>query len=120
MQMPDNCRCLIASVLACAAVAMPAASRAQQKSTENAVTSADDAFGTSVGLESTGIYSQHNVRGFSPLDAGNARIDGIYFDPVSLITLRARASQTSGGKRSSHSRKLRLEISVFSRRSISS
>ncbi|MCB2075698.1 MAG: TonB-dependent receptor [Novosphingobium sp.] len=75
-------------------MAMPAASRAQQKSTENAVTSADDAFGTSVGLESTGIYSQHNVRGFSPLDAGNARIDGIYFDPVSLITLRARASQT--------------------------
>jgi iron complex outermembrane recepter protein len=79
------------AALAAAAAGMPAL--AQQKSAENAVTSADDAFGNSVGLESTGIYSENNVRGFSPLDAGNARIDGIYFDPVSLITLRMRASQ---------------------------
>lgn len=92
--MPENRRCLITGVLACAAMAAPAASHAQSKSKENAVTSADDAFGTSVGLESTGIYSEHNVRGFSPLDAGNERIDGIYFDPVSLLTLRLKASQS--------------------------
>ena len=73
-----------------AALAMPAFG--QSKSAENAVTSADDAFGNSVGLESTGIYSENNVRGFSPLDAGNARIDGNYFDPVSGITLRMKAS----------------------------
>ncbi len=82
------------SALAMAAAAFPSAVCAQQKSAENAVTSADDAFGNSVGLESTGIYSEQNVRGFSPLDAGNARIDGIYFDPVSTITLRMRASTT--------------------------
>lgn len=79
------------TAIALSAFALPA--HAQQKSAENAVTSADDAFGNSVGLESTGIYSENNVRGFSPLDAGNSRIDGIYFDPVSLITLRMRQSQ---------------------------
>ncbi len=79
------------AAMALSAFALPAL--AQQKSAENAVTSADDAFGNSVGLESTGIYSENNVRGFSPLEAGNSRIDGIYFDPVSLITLRMRQSQ---------------------------
>ena len=82
-----------ASLFAIALTAIAAPALAQPKSAENAVTSAEDAFGNSVGLESTGIYSENNVRGFSPLDAGNARIDGIYFDPVSLVTLRMRASQ---------------------------
>lgn len=72
---------------------LPGTALAQQKSDENAVTSSDDAFGNSVGLERTGIYSQFSTRGFSPLDAGNARLDGIYYDPVSLVTLRVRSSQ---------------------------
>ncbi|MGE3691749.1 MAG: TonB-dependent receptor [Novosphingobium sp.] len=79
------------AALVLSAVALPA--HAQVRSAESAVTSADDAFGNSVGLESTGIYSEFNVRGFSPLDAGNSRIDGIYFDPVAGITLRMRQSQ---------------------------
>jgi iron complex outermembrane recepter protein len=75
------------------AAALPVCGHAQQKSEENAVTSSDDAFGNSVGLEATGLYNQYNVRGFSPTDAGNARVDGIYIDPVSLITLRVKTSQ---------------------------
>ena len=34
-----------------------------------------DAFGTSIGSESIGLYSQQDARGFSPKDAGNFRID---------------------------------------------
>jgi len=63
-----------------------------QRANENAVTNADDAFGTSVGTESTGIYSENDARGFSPKKAGNVRIDGIYFDQVSSISGRLRES----------------------------
>ncbi len=63
-----------------------------QRASENAVTNADDAFGTSVGTESTGIYSENDARGFSPKKAGNVRIDGIYFDQVSNISGRLRES----------------------------
>jgi iron complex outermembrane receptor protein len=83
----------LAAVFGLAAAALPMVAHAQQKSTENVVTSSDDAFGNSVGLEATGLYSQYNVRGFSPTDAGNARLDGIYFDPVAGVTLRVRTSQ---------------------------
>jgi iron complex outermembrane receptor protein len=55
---------------------------AQSRTTDNAVTQAEDAFGYSVGSESLGIYNSDNVRGFSPTAAGNIRIDGLYFDPV--------------------------------------
>ena len=48
--------------------------------TDNPITSADDAFGLTLGLESVGIYSPGLVRGFSPITAGNVRIDGMYFD----------------------------------------
>jgi len=61
-----------------------------QRASENAVTGADDAFGTSVGLESTGIYTENDTRGFSPLKAGNARIDGVYFDQVAVLAGRLR------------------------------
>jgi iron complex outermembrane receptor protein len=63
-----------------------------QRANENAVTDAEDAFGTSVGTESTGIYSENDARGFSPKKAGNVRIDGIYFDQVSSISGRLRES----------------------------
>ncbi len=45
---------------------MPACGRS--KSAENAGTSADDAFGNSVGLESTSIYSENNARGLTPYE----------------------------------------------------
>lgn len=51
-----------------------------QRADENATTQANDAFGTSVGNERVGIYSPEFVRGFSPIDAGNVRIEGLYFD----------------------------------------
>jgi len=51
-----------------------------QRAGENAVTAADDAFGTSVGSETLGLYSTNNARGFSPGQAGNVRIEGLYFD----------------------------------------
>ena len=51
-----------------------------QKTDVNAVTAAEDAFGKSVGDQSIGIYSASNVRGFSPIVAGDVRIEGLYFD----------------------------------------
>lgn len=51
-----------------------------QRTDDNATTQADDAFGKSVGNESIGIYNPFDVRGFSPVDAGNVRVEGLYFD----------------------------------------
>ncbi|MBU6267705.1 MAG: TonB-dependent receptor [Sphingomonadales bacterium] len=64
--------------------ATPAA--AQERTGTNAVTQAEDAFGFSVGREAIGIYSSSNARGFSPSSAGNVRIDGLYFEPVTDLT----------------------------------
>jgi iron complex outermembrane receptor protein len=55
---------------------------AQNRTDDNAITQAEDAFGFSVGRESIGIYNANQVRGFSPTQAGNVRIDGLYFDPA--------------------------------------
>lgn len=65
---------------------------ASQRGPDNAVADADDAFGTNTGRESSGIYSDNDTRGFSPLKAGNTRFDGIYFDPVGIISGRLRRS----------------------------
>lgn len=59
---------------------------------ENAVRQAEDAFGFSVGRETLGLYSSANVRGFSPLKAGNVRIEGLYFDPYITLIQRLRQS----------------------------
>lgn len=64
----------------CAGTVSPAL--AQDRTEDNAVTQAEDAFGFSVGRESIGIYSSVNARGFSPSSAGNVRIEGLYFDPA--------------------------------------
>lgn len=63
-----------------------------QRASENALRAASDAFGTSVGRESVGLYSAGEVRGFSPIEAGNVRIDGLYFDliwPIATPLLEA-------------------------------
>lgn len=65
------------TVLSVAALASPAYA---QRVADNAVTAAEDAFGATVGSESIGLYSASSVRGFSPVTAGNVRIEGIYFD----------------------------------------
>ena len=51
-----------------------------QRTNENAVTSAEDAFGTSVGDYNLGLYNSNDVRGFSADAAGNIRFDGLYID----------------------------------------
>jgi iron complex outermembrane recepter protein len=53
---------------------------AAQRADDNAVRSADDAFGNSVGNENIGLYNPFEVRGFSAVDAGNERLNGLYFD----------------------------------------
>ncbi len=59
-----------------------------QRTDDNATQESDDAFGRSVGNESIGIYDSGEVRGFSPIDAGNVRIEGLYFDSLSDPTQR--------------------------------
>jgi len=54
-----------------------------QRADENAATAAVDAFGTRVGNESVGLYDPYSARGFSPVQAGNVRIEGLYFDQQS-------------------------------------
>ncbi|MDP3175261.1 MAG: TonB-dependent receptor [Phenylobacterium sp.] len=78
-------------VLACFA---PQAAFAQQRSAENATRSADDAFGVSVGNEKVGLYNERDTRGFSPLSAGNLRIEGLYYDLRLFLPTRALASTT--------------------------
>ncbi|MGD9810557.1 MAG: hypothetical protein AB7U35_04370 [Sphingobium sp.] len=67
---------------ACAANALLltcwATSASAQRTEDNAVTSAEDAFGVTVGSESIGLYNSREVRGFSPEDAGNIRLEGLY------------------------------------------
>jgi len=65
-----------------------------QRTDDNAVQSAEDAFGTSVGDESIGIYNAYDVRGFSPVDAGNVRIDGLYFDQQTDLNERVSGGST--------------------------
>jgi len=82
------------SRLALMAGALIAAPLAAQRVNNNATTAAEDAFGTSVGDQSIGIYSATDVRGFSPVDAGNVRIEGLYFDQQANMRDRVVASST--------------------------
>jgi iron complex outermembrane recepter protein len=69
-----------------------------QRAQENAVAEAADAFGTAVGREQIGLYSAGSARGFSPSEAGNLRINGMYFDQASKLNDRvARGSSVHVG-----------------------
>lgn len=81
----------LAGSVAFGAIALASPAKAQLAEND-AIAESDDAFGTNVGLESTGIYTEHDTRGFSPLDAGNVRYDGVYFDQVSFLTNKLRAT----------------------------
>ena len=61
---------------------------------ENAVEAADDAFGTSVGNEKIGLYNADNVRGFSPITAGNIRIEGLSVTEHGGFTQRVVSGST--------------------------
>ncbi len=86
-------RIACAWVLALSSALFPVQGKAQ-RTDENAVTSAEDVFGTTVGHESIGIYDATNVRGFSPKTAGNYRIDGLYFDSQGGLSSRVNDSET--------------------------
>jgi len=59
---------------------------ASAQSTEaNVVTASADAFGVAIGVEALGIYGPSQVRGFDPLTAGNARIEGMYADVLGQV-----------------------------------
>jgi iron complex outermembrane recepter protein len=79
-------------VLVVAALCSPTASA--QGADDNPVVAAHDAFGLTLGLESTGIYGPGNVRGFDPQAAGNARIDGLYFDQQGQLSNRVIEGST--------------------------
>ena len=51
-----------------------------QRAGDNPLASAQDALGTTVGNESIGLYTGRDVRGFDPVQAGNVRLEGLYFD----------------------------------------
>lgn len=65
-----------------------------QRASDNAVTAAEDAFGTSVGNEAIGLYGPSQVRGFSPVAAGNVRIEGVYIDRQGAIPQRLVSGST--------------------------
>jgi iron complex outermembrane receptor protein len=94
--------CRVVGQLAIAAFGVGGAVQAgaQSRSSDNAVTQAEDAFGFSVGRESLGIYSAGNARGFSPTSAGNVRINGLYFDPSNVFAFPAGLPSTLLGSTS--------------------
>jgi iron complex outermembrane receptor protein len=62
-------------------VGLPVSSPAlAQRSDDNAIADAEDAFGSNDDGEVLGVYNPNSVRGFSPIDAGNVRLEGLYFD----------------------------------------
>jgi iron complex outermembrane recepter protein len=85
--------CSLAAGALALSAALPGAAHAQRVS-QNAVTEADDAFGSTVGIETTGIYTEQNTRGFNPRKAGNVRIEGIYFDQAGALSNRLKQSTT--------------------------
>ncbi len=59
-----------------------------QRAEQNAARAAEDAFGVSYANESIGLYDEEDVRGFSPIDAGNVRLEGLYIDQRADLSYR--------------------------------
>lgn len=88
-------RFLLLRIIAATGAACMSPAGAQQRAQDNAVTSAEDAFGTSIGLQNVGLYSQNNARGFDPQQAGNLRIEGLYFDQQTFTTGSCMVRETA-------------------------
>ena len=73
---------------------LPVHTSLAQHATDNPVASAADAFGLTLGLESIGLYGPGGVRGFNPQQAGNIRIDGLYFDEPGNLSNRVVEGST--------------------------
>jgi iron complex outermembrane recepter protein len=65
-----------------------------QHASDNPISSADDAYGLTLGLESVGLYGPSLVRGFNPQAAGNMQIDGLYFDQQGALSNRVIEDST--------------------------
>jgi iron complex outermembrane receptor protein len=91
---PADVAALPAPLADVAALPAPPVAATGSRADENPVRQAGDAFGTSIGRETIGLYNQSSVRGFSPVAAGNVRIDGLYFDPVIIPTNRISRATT--------------------------
>lgn len=76
------------------ALSMTAGSAFAQRASDNAVAAAEDAFGTKVGNDNIGLYSQNSARGFNPMQAGNVRIEGLYFDQQGFLGSRIARGTT--------------------------
>jgi iron complex outermembrane receptor protein len=61
------------------ALAASLAADAARAQAANVIEEADDAFGTRIGQETLGLYSETLVRGFNLQDSGNFLLDGAYF-----------------------------------------
>jgi iron complex outermembrane receptor protein len=84
--------CLIGAGLA-ALLANPGAALGQ-RTDENAVRAASDAFGNSVGNQQIGLYNAADVRGFSPITAGNIRVEGLSVTEHGGFTQRVVSGST--------------------------
>lgn len=72
-------RSIFPVVVAILAVIFQVAVVRAQRASDNLVVSAADAFGLTLAPKTIGTYGP-GQRGFSPLTAGNVRIDGPHFD----------------------------------------
>ena len=71
------------------ALALSAATPAlAQRTEENVNTQSSDAFGRAVGNDRSGLYNPFEVRGFNPSEAGNVRMQGLYFDLLDMVSAR--------------------------------
>ena len=77
-----------------AALTLATSIASAQRADITAAAEADDAFGLSVAGETIGLYSDKYVRGFSPVNAGNLRLDGLYIDRQGEFTERLFADVT--------------------------
>ena len=75
-------------LLAGTALALLPGAAFAQRAADNVTTQSSDAFGRSVGNEKSGLYTTDDVRGFNPVDAGNVRLEGLYFDQVDRVSTR--------------------------------
>ena len=69
-----------ATLVVALALLLAAGGAAAEGATDSGVTAAEEAFGLTVGNQTIGLYSMNDARGFSPQQAGNLRIEGLYFD----------------------------------------
>jgi iron complex outermembrane receptor protein len=88
---PHQLWCLVVTLNVCLFPALALAQRAG----ENAVTAAEDAFGTATGSQTIGLYSITDARGFNPQQAGNLRIEGLFFDQPSMYLNQCLVSTTT-------------------------